>query len=40
MQIFIKTLTCKTITLDNEQNDIILNIKDKICNKESIQINQ
>lgn len=36
MQIFIKTLTRKTITLDVEPSDKILNIKDKIRDKEGI----
>jgi len=36
MQIFVKTLTGKTITLDCESNDTILNIKNKIQDKEGI----
>ncbi len=34
MQIFIKTLTGKTITLDVEPNDTIENVKAKIQDKE------
>jgi len=34
MQIFIKTLTGKTITLDCEPSDTIENIKQKIQDKE------
>ena len=34
MQIFVKTLTGKTITLDVEPNDTIQNVKAKIQDKE------
>jgi len=36
MQIFVKTLTGKTITLEVELNDSIQNIKSKIQEKEGI----
>ena len=40
MQIFIKTLTGKTITLEVEPNDSIENIKTQIQNKEGITPDQ
>ena len=40
MQIFIKTLTGKTITLDVNKTDTIENIKQQILDLEGIPINQ
>ena len=38
MQIFVKTLTGKTISLEVESTDTILNVKEKILHKEDIPI--
>lgn len=40
MQIFIKTLTGKTITIDAEATETIRSVKDKIAEREGVPVEQ
>jgi ubiquitin len=40
MELFVKTLTGKTITIEVEPTDTIMSLKDKISKKEGIPIEQ
>jgi len=40
MQIFVKTLTGKTITVEAELDSTVADVKDQICLEEDIQFNQ